>query len=76
MENITEADDSKGSKAAAFYNVTKEKGHLDQLLRSLHSQITSFKSETGFFTEEVKEKNKAIRTLLRRNSCKSKSSSL
>ena len=38
-------------------NETKEKGHLDELLRSLHSQISSLKSEIGFLREEVKEKN-------------------
>ena len=56
-------------------NETKEKGHLDELLRSLHNQISSLKSEIGFLREEVKEKNNAIRTLLRRNSCECISSS-
>ena len=37
-------------------NETKEKGHLDELLRSLHYQISSLKSEIGFLREEVKEK--------------------
>ena len=57
-------------------NKTKEKGHFNELLRSLHSQISSLKSETGFLSEEVKEKNSVIRTLLRRISCEYKSSSL
>ena len=56
-------------------NETKEKGHLDELLRSLHNQISSLKSEIGFLREEVKEKNNVIRTLLRRNSCECNSSS-
>ena len=54
---------------------TKEKGHLDELLRSLHNQISSLKSEIGFLREEVKEKNNVIRTLLRRNSCECNGSS-
>ena len=37
-------------------NETKETGHLDELLRSLHYQISSPKSEIGFLREEVKEK--------------------
>ena len=45
-------------------NKTKEKGQLDELLRSLHNQISSLKSEIGFLREEVKEKSNAIRTLL------------
>ena len=53
-------------------NQTKEKGHLDELLRSLHNRISSL---TGFLREEVKEKNNVIRTLLRRNSCECNSSS-
>ena len=53
----------------------KEKGHLDELLPSLHNQISSLKSEVGFSREEVKEKNNVIRTLLRRNSCKCNGSS-
>ena len=36
-------------------NETKEKGHLDELLRSLHNQISSLKSEIGFLREEVKK---------------------
>ena len=52
--------------------LTKEKGHLDELLRSLHNRISSL---TGFLREEVKEKNNVIRTLLRRNSCECNSSS-
>ena len=56
-------------------NQTKEKGHLDELLRSLHNQISSLKSEIGFLREEVKEKNNVIRTLLRRNSCECNGSS-
>ena len=56
-------------------NETKEKGHLDELLRSLHSQIFSLKSEIRFLREEEKEKNNVIRTLLRQNSCECKSSS-
>ena len=52
-------------------NEAKDKGHLDQLLRSLHNQISSFKSEIGFLREEVKEKNNVIGTLLRRNSSSS-----
>ena len=44
-------------------NETKEKGHLDELLRSLHYQISSPKSEIGFLREDVKEKNNVIRTL-------------
>ena len=54
-------------------NETKEKGHLDELLRSLHKQISSIKSEIGFLREEVKEENNVIRTLLRRNFCECKS---
>ena len=54
---------------------TKEKGHLDELLCSLHNQISSLKSEIGFLREEVKEKNNVIRTLLRRNSCECNGSS-
>ena len=45
-------------------NETKEKAHLEQLFRSLHSQISSLKSEIGFLREEVKGQNNAIRTLL------------
>ena len=56
-------------------NETKERGHLDELLRSLHNQISSLKSEIGFLREEVKEKNNVIRTLLRRNSCECNGSS-
>ena len=37
-------------------NETKEKGHLDELLRSLHSQIFSLKSEIRFLREEEKKK--------------------
>ena len=48
-----------------FPNETKEKGHRDERLRSLHNEISSFKSEIGFLREEVKEKNNVIRTLLR-----------
>ena len=55
-------------------NETKEKGHLDELLRSLHNQISSLKSEIGFLREEVKEKYNVIRRLLRRNSCECNSS--
>ena len=55
-------------------NKTK-KGHLDELLRSLHSQISSLKSEIGFLREEVKEKNNVIGILLGRNSCECNSSS-
>ena len=36
-------------------NETKEKGHLDELLRSLHNQISSLKSEIGFLREEIKK---------------------
>ena len=50
-------------------NATKERGHLDELLRSLHNKISSLKSEIGFLRQEVPEKNNVIRTLLRRNSC-------
>ena len=46
-------------------NETKEKGHLDDLRRSLHNQISSLKSEMAFLREEVKAKNNVIRTLLR-----------
>ena len=53
-------------------NETKEKGHLGELLRSLHSQISSLRNEIGFLREEVKEKNNVIRTLLRRKSCNAK----
>ena len=56
-------------------NETKEKGHLDELLRGFHNQIFSLKSEIGFSKEEAKEKNNVIRTLLRRNSCKCNGSS-
>ena len=41
-------------------NETKEKGHIDELLRSLHSQISSLKSEIGFIREEVKEKTMSL----------------
>ena len=37
-------------------NQTKEKGHLDELLHSLHCQISSLKSEINFLREEVKQK--------------------
>ena len=37
-------------------NETKEKGHLDELLRSLHQQISSIKSEIGFLRERRKKK--------------------
>ena len=33
-------------------NETKEKGHLDELLHSLHNQIYSLKSEIGFLREK------------------------
>ena len=56
-------------------NETKEKGNCDELLRSLHNQISSLETETGFLREEVKEKNNVITTPLRRNSCKCKVSS-
>ena len=56
-------------------NETKEKGHLDELLHSLHNQIYSLKSEIGFLREKVKEKNSVNRLLLRRNSRESNSSS-
>ena len=56
-------------------NETKERGHLDELLRSLCNQISSLKSEIGFLTEKVKEKNNVIGTLLRRNFCECNSSS-
>ena len=49
-------------------NETKEKGHLDELLRSLHNQISSLKIQIDFLREEIEEKNNVIRTLLRRNS--------
>ena len=55
-------------------NETK-KGHLDELLHSLYNQFSSLKSEIGFLREEAKEKNKAIRTLPKRNCCECKSSS-
>ena len=48
-----------------FPNETKENGHRDERLCSLHNEISSFKNEIGFLREEVKEKNNAIRTLLR-----------
>ena len=35
-----------------FPNETKEKGHLDELLRSFHNQISSIKSETDFIREK------------------------
>ena len=56
-------------------NESKEKGHIDELLRSFHNQVFSLKSEIGFSKEEAKEKNNVIRTLLRRNSCKCNGSS-
>ena len=37
-------------------NEAKEKGHLGELFRSLHSQISSLKSEIGFLREELKGK--------------------
>ena len=37
-------------------NETKEKGHLDEHLRSLHQQISSIKSEIGFLRERRKKK--------------------
>ena len=54
---------------------TKEKGHLDELLCSLHNQISSLKNEIGFLREEVKGENNVIRTVLRRNSCECNGSS-
>ena len=56
-------------------NEAKEKGHLEELFRSLHNQTSSLKSEIGFLREELKGKNNAIRTLLRRNSGECRSSS-
>ena len=56
-------------------NETKEKGHFDELLCSLHNQISSLINEIGSLRDEVKERNNVIRTLLRRNSCECKSSS-
>ena len=41
-------------------NETKEKGHLDELLRSLHSQIFSLKSEIRFLREEEKKKTMSL----------------
>ena len=37
-------------------NETKEKGHLDELLRSLRNQISSLKSEIDFFNGGSKSK--------------------
>ena len=56
-------------------NETKEKGHFDELLCSLHNQISSLINEIGSLRDEVKERNNVTRTLLRRNSCECKSSS-
>ena len=56
-------------------NETKEKGQLDELLRSIHNQISSLKSGIDFLREEVKEKNNVIRKLPRRNSCECNGSS-
>ena len=56
-------------------NETKEKGHLDKLLRSLQNQISSLKSEIGLLRDEVKEKNNVTRTLVKRDSSECKSCS-
>ena len=39
-------------------NETKEKGHLDELLPSLHSQIFSLKSEIGFLSQKLHSRQK------------------
>ena len=36
--------------------MAEEKGHRDELLRSIHNQISSVKSEICFLRKELKEK--------------------
>ena len=60
VENYDEATKIQLKKAILrqqqLPNDIKEKGHLDEPLRNLHSYISPLKREIGFLREEVKEK--------------------